>query len=145
MLYIIVGLVAWIMACYLYKKQILNRKTIIILLITIGAVVLLRFGQVIPAVAAVLFPIVLRILQLVIRNVGILNIFNYFSRVRSEDGRYRGVMSKEKAYKILGLNKGATKEEVKKQYRKLMKHNHPDTGGSKYLSSLINAAKDKLS
>ena len=53
-------------------------------------------------------------------------------------------MSKTQAYDILGLSVGATKEEIKAKYRKLIKNNHPDAGGSKYLSSLINNAKDKL-
>lgn len=53
-------------------------------------------------------------------------------------------MSKEEAYKILGLKEGVTKAEIKLQYKKLMKANHPDKGGSKHISVLLNRAKDRL-
>ncbi len=53
-------------------------------------------------------------------------------------------MTKAEAYKILELQKGASKEEIKTQHKKLIKKNHPDLGGSLYIAELINRAKDKL-
>ncbi len=56
-----------------------------------------------------------------------------------------GKMSKDEAYAVLGLKPGASREDVKAAHRQLMKDFHPDTGGTNYLASKINEAKDVLS
>ena len=38
----------------------------------------------------------------------------------------------------------ASKEEILKRHRKMMQLNHPDAGGTQYLASKINEAKDEL-
>jgi DnaJ-domain-containing protein 1 len=53
-------------------------------------------------------------------------------------------LTPEDAYKVLGLQPGATREEIKEAHRRLMRANHPDMGGSDYLASRINEAKDLL-
>ncbi|MGB2041330.1 MAG: DnaJ domain-containing protein [Porticoccaceae bacterium] len=52
--------------------------------------------------------------------------------------------STEEAYKILGLENGASTEDVIKAHKRLMQRLHPDRGGSDYLAAKINSAKDKL-
>lgn len=55
-----------------------------------------------------------------------------------------GVMTKEEAYQVLGLQPGAGVDEVRKAYRLLMKKFHPDQGGTAYLAARINQARETL-
>jgi hypothetical protein len=53
-------------------------------------------------------------------------------------------MSETEALEILGLHKGATRDEVVQAHRRLMQKMHPDRGGSDYLARKINLARDYL-
>ena len=53
-------------------------------------------------------------------------------------------MSALQALDILGLKEDATKEEIVQAHRRMMQKVHPDRGGSTYLATKINAAKDLL-
>jgi len=50
----------------------------------------------------------------------------------------------DEAYAILGLAPGADAEAVKAAHHRLMKQLHPDHGGTDYLASKINRARDVL-
>jgi DnaJ-like protein len=54
-------------------------------------------------------------------------------------------MSRREALEVLGLPEGASKDEVLREYRRLMKRLHPDVGGSSYLATKLNEAREVLS
>ena len=53
-------------------------------------------------------------------------------------------MSRDEALKILGLSNNATKKEILDSYHLLIKKNHPDLGGSDWITSQLNKAKETL-
>mmetsp|Transcript_31951 Transcript_31951/g.80132 ORF Transcript_31951/g.80132 Transcript_31951/m.80132 type:complete len:103 (+) Transcript_31951:47-355(+) len=80
------------------------------------------------------------------------SLIHYVRRVRSPTALggkfvYAGFlpqMTSAEASQILGLRGGATSEQIKQAHRRILVANHPDSGGSTYLATKINEARDLL-
>lgn len=62
----------------------------------------------------------------------------------TDSGKESGTMGSMEAYQILGLQPGASREEIQAAYRRLIQRVHPDHGGSSYLAARLNQARDVL-
>ena len=68
------------------------------------------------------------------------NFYNLFFR----NNKKNISMDKNEAFEILGLDLSATRDDIIDAHRSLIEKNHPDKGGSDYLSAKINKARDIL-
>ncbi|KAJ3284309.1 DnaJ of sub C member 19 [Blyttiomyces sp. JEL0837] len=59
-------------------------------------------------------------------------------------GGFDSKMTRREAALVLGIREGANKDKLKEAHRRIMLLNHPDRGGSPFLASKINEAKDML-
>ncbi|TDH72863.1 hypothetical protein CCR75_004067 [Bremia lactucae] len=60
------------------------------------------------------------------------------------DGPFEERMTRREAALILGVRESASAERIRNAHRKLLILNHPDTGGSTFLATKINQAKEML-
>ncbi|XP_057549402.1 mitochondrial import inner membrane translocase subunit TIM14-1 [Amaranthus tricolor] len=63
---------------------------------------------------------------------------------RFYEGGFQPTMTRREAALILGVRESTVIEKVREAHRKVMIANHPDAGGSHYLASKINEAKDVM-
>lgn len=59
-------------------------------------------------------------------------------------GGFEPVMNRREVSLILGISPNSNAEKIKQAHKRIMIINHPDKGGSPYVASKINEAKDLL-
>lgn len=60
------------------------------------------------------------------------------------DGGFLEKMTRREAAQILGTRESASAERIKEAHRRILMANHPDKGGSAFLATKINEAKEML-
>ena len=58
--------------------------------------------------------------------------------------RPEAAMTRQQAYEVLGLPPNAGEDEIRGAHRRLMRANHPDSGGSTWIAARLNQARDLL-
>lgn len=117
----------------------MTRKTKWLIIITIVIAILLLWRMKAFAPASILSAILL--ITGIIERVMHIQALRRVAKQTSTPPAASQAMSYEEALELLELGENPTPKEVKEAYHKLMKRNHPDQGGSKYLATKINAAK----
>lgn len=64
--------------------------------------------------------------------------------VKFYKGGFEPIMNKREASLILGISPNSNTDKIKQAHKRIMILNHPDKGGSPYMASKINEAKDML-
>ena len=74
------------------------------------------------------------------------NVISFFSNIFLKKKYYntQDKMSKKEALEILGLQEGASREHIISSHQNLVKKNHPDLGGSDWVTKKLNQARDIL-
>ena len=130
----------------------IERKKLRMTLI-IGAVIAVLIGMAVTGHLNAISAAIGGLIALLPKFVNILRYFPLLSRFfqqaqnksdQKHATQHNNGMTREKAYDVLGLKAGATKEEIIIAHKKMMQKVHPDRGGSDYLAAEINTAKDIL-
>lgn len=117
-----------------------------LVLVGIG-IMLFKYGAVIAGAVLVIIPMIRRFWRVLLALLYVRRMKNKLSQGNKkscQNAPAQGVMSVKEAQEILGVDKLATKKEIKAAYVSLMQKNHPDQGGSEYFAKQLNQARDIL-
>ena len=76
--------------------------------------------------------------------VGGMNFDLTSARAKRYSGPFDNPMTRREAYLILGARESTPDDKILTAHKKLMLLNHPDNGGSTYLATKINEAKEVI-
>ncbi|ODS25003.1 hypothetical protein AB835_00410 [Candidatus Endobugula sertula] len=112
----------------------------------ICAIVLVITGKVhwITAAIAGILPLVKWLLTFVIRTLPFLQTFSQTRTYKQHACTQADTMDLDQALKIFGFDTLPNKMAIVQRHKELIQKNHPDRGGSDFLASQINEAKDIL-
>ena len=116
-----------------FKKKIKLILSIIIIIIIL--LIMTKFPNIISVIPAVL--LILFRWRIFINFL----LQTFFFKKRNNSSKS---LNKQEAFEILGLNQTASKNEILKRYQELIKKNHPDKGGSEWITKQLNKARDTL-
>lgn len=140
-------------------KRDLYQKGLIIGSVSILLIILMFTGHLawITAMIGVILAFMVRSLPVLVRYAPYLQrLWRTFRQSKTESESYykqneqfhskpnSSAMSVAEAYKVLGLDVNASKQEIILAHKKLIQKLHPDRGGSDYLAAQINLAKAVL-
>ena len=119
---------------YKFKKYL---KLFIFICLILFLIILMRFNPKIVSLIPLVFVLFFKWMPVLtfLKNI-------FFSK-KTESVNYKK-MDRDEALEILGLDRKATKDEIIERYNKLIKKNHPDLGGSEWITKRINKARDIL-
>ena len=70
--------------------------------------------------------------------------FSWVGKKNFYEGGFEDKMDRSEAARILGVRESASAQRIKAAHRRILMLNHPDTGGSTFIASKINEAKELL-
>jgi DnaJ homolog subfamily C member 19 len=121
------------------RASITTVKSLLVWIAALGglslALLLVLTGRIVPAISA-----------LVMFGPMIWGQLRHFQNApgRTQSAAKPPAMSRQEAYDVLGLSPGASEPAIRDAHRRLMRSAHPDAGGSDWLASRINQARDIL-
>ncbi len=117
-----------------FKK---NLKFIILLfLLIIIAFIMTKFPQIISVIPAIFI--------ILYRWRFLIEILSKVFLMKRDFKKNPDKINKNMALEILGLTETASKDDILKKYQDLMKKNHPDKGGSEWITKKLNQARETL-
>lgn len=151
---IFVAVIVTMFALRWLKQQPANKRWQIAMIV-IGAILLalVASGRMhwLYAIVGAMLPIVRRLFGLLAYLPMLRRTINTFRGQKDSPNQHQAdstnssaSLSINEAYAILGLQPGASKQDIVQAHKQLMQKVHPDRGGSSHLATKINQAKDLL-